>query len=414
MYIHTNNSQQTGDITVYLRCSQRDDRKKKESNNKKIERGSKINPAIERYSCKGSIKLIIMKNKKKLQLIIEHLLQSTKTFLEQKSSQGYKVLYSLETDFLRALRFLTSLVNYLGKDKITELTIDSTFKTNQENKDQNYLDPKNRINTRTAALREFFITLHNEQILPEFILIDKDAGEIAAVQEAWSWTCKIQLCLWHIENAIIRKIKETKFKETNYTQQKAKEASKLFQFIDINWFPNKHTNATCPEEHKKSLLNMIRKHICTLEAYNFSAKSISDPTFVPLFTNTKRRHDYPLICFDNESLSRINSINSSWNTNINNNIEFLPESNNANTISLNNAEHSISEHENLEKTNEAADKYIKSMETAIELLKQNKNNQQFIEAFGKVNSSLIKEIDTCQEVLNQRTQKLGSNQIIIS
>ncbi|CAG8794540.1 29518_t:CDS:2, partial [Racocetra persica] len=136
-----------------------------------------------------------------------------------------------------------------------------------------------------------------------------------------------------------------------------------------------------------------------------TAKNISDPTFALLFINTKHRHDYPLIYFDNKPSSRINSINSSWDMNINNSIEFLPEFNNSNEIFSNNAERNSSELENLEKTNEAADEYIKSMETAIQLLKQNKNNQQFIEAFGKVGGSLIKEIDTCQEVLNQRTQQ---------
>ena len=41
-------------------------------------------------------------------------------------------------------------------------------------------------------------------------LLDKDMGQIAAVQEAWSWTTNIQLCLWHIERAIDRKINEKK------------------------------------------------------------------------------------------------------------------------------------------------------------------------------------------------------------
>ncbi|CAG8630867.1 15600_t:CDS:2 [Gigaspora margarita] len=84
--------------------------------------------------------------------------------------------------------------------------------------------------------------------------------------------------------------------------------------------------------------------------------------------------------------------------------QVVLEFDDVNTIS-NNARHNISEYEILEKTHEAADKYIKSIETAIQLLKQNKNNQQFIEGFRKVGSSLIKEIDTCQEVLNQHTQQ---------
>ena len=124
----------------------------------------------------------------------------------------------------------------MSRDSINELVIDSTFKTNQEKFElfavlincgeygvplaYQYVDtftaptdclqdPRNRINSRVKVLKEFFLALRTEGILPTFILVDKDAGQIAAINEAWSQTANIQLCLWHIERAIDRKLRES-------------------------------------------------------------------------------------------------------------------------------------------------------------------------------------------------------------
>ena len=45
--------------------------------------------------------------------------------------------------------------------------------------------------------------LRSKNILPTFVLVDKDAGQIAAIQEAWSWTANIQLCLWLLSKQLI-------------------------------------------------------------------------------------------------------------------------------------------------------------------------------------------------------------------
>jgi len=63
-------------------------------------------------------------------------------------------------------------------------------------------DLSNNINTRVKVLNQFFSLLRADGVLPSFILLDKDAGEIAAAEEAWSWTANIQICLWHIEHAV--------------------------------------------------------------------------------------------------------------------------------------------------------------------------------------------------------------------
>ena len=93
-------------------------------------------------------------------------------------------------------------------------------------------DPRNIINSRVKVLKEFFLSLRRVGILPTFVLVDKDAGQIAAIQEAWSWTASMQLCLWHVKRAIDRKIRDKKYKSSQYTARKAKEANEQFRFID--------------------------------------------------------------------------------------------------------------------------------------------------------------------------------------
>jgi hypothetical protein len=216
-------------------------------------------------------------------------LLSSLNFLKQNElvDEGYKVIFYLENDFVRALGFLTPFNCYVEKNKINEIVIDSTFKTNQEKfelfvvlinygghgvplaylyvdtftaPEDRLQDPRNRINSRVKVLKEFFSLLRSEGILPIFVLVDKDAGQIAAIQEAWSWIANIQLCLWHIKRAIDRKLKEKKYKLSQYTQQRAKEANEQFSFIDVTWIPERREGVLCSEENIKEILNMVQKH----------------------------------------------------------------------------------------------------------------------------------------------------------
>lgn len=70
----------------------------------------------------------------------------------------------------------------------------------------------------------------------------------------------ITLCYWHLEHAISRKLKEKKSKAGTYTETKALEAHRLFDFIDQSWIPINNTDILCPDESTKELLNMVKKH----------------------------------------------------------------------------------------------------------------------------------------------------------
>ena len=220
---------------------------------------------------------------------VKNQVVSTKDYMQRPDliNAGYKLILHLENDFVRALGFTTPFINTISKNNINELIIDSTFKTNQEKFElfalavncggfgmplaYLYLDtfaasedllqnPINNINNRVMALTVFFQSIRAEQILPSFILLDKDMGQIAAVQEAWSWTTNIQLCLWHVERAIDRKINEKSYKSSQYSIQRAREANDQFTFIDPNWIPTGRQNPLCSEADAKAVKDLIKKH----------------------------------------------------------------------------------------------------------------------------------------------------------
>jgi hypothetical protein len=212
-------------------------------------------------------------------------LLSAKEYLKEQSY--FKTIYYLENDFIKALGFTTPLLNRIGITNLKEIIMDSTFKINQERFElfvvnvncggygmpvaylylltcdgttDAYNDPKNQVNTRVQALREFFTSLRNEGLLPTFVLIDKDAGGILAIEEAWSWTVNLQLCYWHLEHAIERRLKDKKSKSTGYSKNKAIEAHQQFDFIESSWIPTGCAGSLCPDDKIKEIINIVKRH----------------------------------------------------------------------------------------------------------------------------------------------------------
>lgn len=216
-------------------------------------------------------------------------LLSTRLFLEKEEfvENGFKVLTFVDNDFVRALGFATALFKKIGVANITEIVIDSTFKTNQQRFElfavnancggygmpiaYMYLltsdgteaalnKPENAISTRVQALRDFFTKLRQEGLLPVFVLSDKDSGQIAAVEEAWSWKANVQLCYWHLEHAIDRRLKEKKSTASSYNTAKAHAAHEEFAFIDPTWLQQQDRGVLCPGDLTKELLDMVKRH----------------------------------------------------------------------------------------------------------------------------------------------------------
>ncbi|CAG8588731.1 33286_t:CDS:2 [Gigaspora margarita] len=185
------------------------------------------------------------------------------------ASQNFKITFYLENDFIRALGFTISLLDRIGITKIKEIIVDSTFKTNQERFElfvvntncggfgvpiaylylltcdatvEAYNNPQNQFNTRVQAL------------------LDKDAGQISAIEEAWSWTTNLQLCYWHLEHAIDRRLKNKKLKMSGHSKNKAIEAHQQFNFIDPSWIPSSNIGNLCSDNKIQEIINIVKRH----------------------------------------------------------------------------------------------------------------------------------------------------------
>ncbi|CAG8500564.1 2191_t:CDS:2 [Cetraspora pellucida] len=184
-------------------------------------------------------------------------------YLEQPKfiAKGYKIIYYLENNFIRALGFITLLLNCIGIVNINEIIIDSTFKTNQkhfelfvinanhggygvplaylyililDSNESALYNSKNKINTRVQVLYEFFNNLWQVGLFLIFALVDKDTREISAINK--------------------------KSRAIGYTKAKAVKAHQQFEFVDPNWIPNTNAGVLCPEDSVKEFLEMIKRH----------------------------------------------------------------------------------------------------------------------------------------------------------
>ncbi|RGB22410.1 hypothetical protein C1646_776135 [Rhizophagus diaphanus] len=171
----------------------------------------------------------------------------------------------IEKCIARALGFTTPLLHHIDVTNIKEITVDSTFKTNQKQFElfvvnancggyempiaylyllicdgmvEAYNDPKNQVNTRVQVLHKFFANLRNEKLLPSFVLVDKDARQISAIEKAW--------------------IKNQRYLVIQKTRQI--EAHQQFNFIEPSWIPSNCTGSLCPDEKIKEIINIIKKH----------------------------------------------------------------------------------------------------------------------------------------------------------
>ncbi|CAG8640622.1 8789_t:CDS:2, partial [Cetraspora pellucida] len=209
---------------------------------------------------------VSISNKKKYIMDQTNQLLLAKLYLEQPEfiEKGFKILNYLENDFVRTLGFLTPLIKHIRVKNITEIVIDSIFKTNQERFELFAVNANCDGYGMPIAYLYLSILDGTEEALhkglkPVFVLMDKDAGEISSVNEAWSWITNIQLCYWHLEHAISKKIKDKKSKTNTYTATKALEAHHKFEFIDPSWFRS-NNEFFCLDNYAKQLLEMIKRH----------------------------------------------------------------------------------------------------------------------------------------------------------
>ncbi|CAG8451172.1 14409_t:CDS:2 [Cetraspora pellucida] len=153
VYLNHSKETFTGCATVYLSCTQREDRQwqRPEDQPHILVQGKHLvqhpNPNYRKIQFPAKarewIKTNIKYNLRNPEIykclcdegqIDPQVHTKEQAYLEQPKfiAKGYKIIYYLENNFIRALGFITPLLNHIGIVNINEIVVDSMFKTNQE------------------------------------------------------------------------------------------------------------------------------------------------------------------------------------------------------------------------------------------------------------------------------------------
>jgi hypothetical protein len=89
------------------------------------------------------------------------------------------------------------------------------------------------IHKRRTALRAWAEQLRDKYgVRPHFVHVDKDMAEIGMIRDVW--LAKIQLCWWHLREAVRTRLKSGKLSTTPYNPTRAHAE---FPFISIDFKP---------------------------------------------------------------------------------------------------------------------------------------------------------------------------------
>ena len=132
------------------------------------------------------------------------------------------------------------------------LMLDTTKAPSADDEDQPF--------TLTEALTGFFCSIRDQGLHPQYFYTDKDFAQMNAAKEVWP-EAGIQLCQWHVERAVKRKLASRK--RIKCSKYQVDEAVTEFDFIDPTFIPEEHLEAefvVCPPTLRETVINLMRKH----------------------------------------------------------------------------------------------------------------------------------------------------------
>jgi hypothetical protein len=207
----------------------------------------------------------------------ENSFQSTRKLIVE--SEDVEECFFKDVDDVLALGFIVKK-SFTSSQEMKEVALDSTFSTNRdgfelfcfinnrggsgETLSYLYLNVKAAPSeARCNTLEEYFQTLKDKGLRPRFLLTDKDAGQINAVQRAWPGV-EIRLCLWHLDRAIKRHFRNNKKPERIfYDKDTLQEFPEL---IDPNWIGSLDDDSwerqRLTDEMVSLLLKLMKRHFC--------------------------------------------------------------------------------------------------------------------------------------------------------
>ncbi|KAF7966149.1 hypothetical protein HWV62_39928 [Athelia sp. TMB] len=132
------------------------------------------------------------------------------------------------------------------RGKVVEIGIDATCELLQELVINGA--SATHIGKRTQALKAWAKCLRDTYgVDPKFVHSDKDMAEINMARDVW--IAKIQLCWWHLREAVLERLKKGKLSTSPYNAQ---QAHAEFRFIDPTFTPYGRAD---PNEHEGGVDN---------------------------------------------------------------------------------------------------------------------------------------------------------------
>jgi hypothetical protein len=133
--------------------------------------------------------------------------------------------------------------------------------------------------SRVEVYRRWMLELKKRGISPKFALVDKDFGEISAIQLVWDHEARPQLCLWHAKKAIdVRLLGGKNKKKTVYYPLDAKE---IIPSLDLNFLPAHHS-ARNGSRSGLTIAGQAISNPLSTSLHNTSTQSHPSPTTVQL------------------------------------------------------------------------------------------------------------------------------------
>ncbi|CAG8609292.1 13436_t:CDS:2 [Cetraspora pellucida] len=407
-------------------------------------------PAIEHFSCNGAIVI-------KIDLCDQHatIFMKHEIFHERPTYRDAILSVNAMTWIKQHINQSSQKIEFTNNFNVSEVIINLIFKTNQEcfelfavNANYGgYSIPLAYLYVSTHSVSEEQLSnSNNEVVLPAFMVLDKDSEEVIAVQEAWSQAI-VQLCLWHVKHAI--EFKEELLKiitrhvllhllipmdiNTFLTAEEIQhqsvfenwclfaraayskampiarttiiaESIKACSDIKNAWrrFHYNHDFLLWWDVFKHNWKFATKKEISTENSYHTDIDNwiCSCSAFL---NNSYLIYNYPLVAFE-KSLSRINLNNNPWNNSLKNVEKFQSKLEEMSSTHITNT--SIHKCHNVIKNRKIDLKHdMITFEKLVKIINDNIENDRLYKEYRVLVHLLIAEVNSCQEVLNAKTQQ---------
>ncbi|KAJ7456296.1 hypothetical protein B0H11DRAFT_2160964 [Mycena galericulata] len=158
-------------------------------------------------------------------------LPSAQTLLEEYGDE-VEVLDVHPAEGVEQLAWVMKKIAEPLRGKVVEIGLNATYNTNSKHLEL-YTVLGEHDNAGFPLSYSWAEQLRDKYgVIPHFVHVDKDMAEIGMIRDVW--LAKIQLCWWHLREAVHTRLKNAKLSTTPYNLGRA---HREFAFIDVSFKP---------------------------------------------------------------------------------------------------------------------------------------------------------------------------------